>query len=239
MTIKESALQSHGPVFSDDLEIWQRISNFAFDEVVSGTNLDQRMRLLSNLAYLLGCQGIDEFKLMLPVVLENGLSAIEVKEVVYQAVDYLGLGRVLPFYQAVNDELKQRNISLPLKDQATTTQEKADRLEKGEETQMRLFGPQMKNFAFKGTINEWLVDNCFGDYYTRTGLSDQDREMITFCYLAAQGGVEPQLLAHAKANLRLGNSAEFLKNVVLANVPFIGYPRSLNALNVIEQATQA
>ncbi len=24
--------------------------------------------------------------------------------------------------------------------------------------------------------------------------------MITFCYLAAQGGCEPQLLAHAKAN---------------------------------------
>nr|WP_236699167.1 carboxymuconolactone decarboxylase family protein [Lactobacillus hominis] len=85
-------------------------------------------------------------------------------------------------------------------------------------------------------MNKWLVDNCFGDYYTRKGLDDRQREMITFCYLAAQGGCEPQLLAHAKANIGLGNDKEFLTNVVLTNVPFIGYPRSLNAISVVNQA---
>ena len=35
----------------------------------------------------------------------------------------------------------------------------------------------MKEFSKKGTINTWLVDNCFGDYYTRKGLDDEDREM--------------------------------------------------------------
>lgn len=94
----------------------------------------------------------------------------------------------------------------------------------------------MKGFADKGTINKWLVDNCFGDYYTRNGLNDNDREMITFCYLAAQGGVEPQLLAHAKANIGLGNDKEFLTKVVLQNEPFIGYPRSLNAIGIVNQA---
>ncbi len=40
--------------------------------------------------------------------------------------------------------------------QATTTME--NRLEKGEETQMRLFGPQMKDFAKKGLlINGWWI----------------------------------------------------------------------------------
>lgn len=53
--------------------------------------------------------------------------------------------------------------------------------------------------------------------------------------MAAQGGCEPQLLAHAKANVGLGNDQQFLTKVVLANVPFIGYPRSLNAINVINQ----
>ena len=33
------------------------------------------------------------------------------------------------------------------------------------------------------TVNRWLAANCFGDYYTRTGLSDAQREMITFCLL--------------------------------------------------------
>ena len=32
--------------------------------------------------------------------------------------------------------------------------------------------------ALRRNINRWLADNCFGDYYTRTGLNDQEREMF-------------------------------------------------------------
>lgn len=123
----------------------------------------------------MGMQGIDEYKVMLPVALDNGVSPVEAKEVLYQAVDYLGLGRVFPFFKATNDVLAARGVEMPLPDQATTAW--INRLEKGEETQIRLFGPQMKEFSKKGTINKWLVDNCFGDYYTRKGLDDKDREM--------------------------------------------------------------
>lgn len=192
--------------------------------------------MLSTLAYLLGMQGIDEYKIMLPVALDNGVTPVEAKEVLYQSVDYLGLGRVFPFFKATNDVLLARGVELPLEGQATTTME--DRLEKGEETQIRLFGLQMKDFAKKGIINKWLVDNCFGDYYTRKGLSDNDREMITFCYLAAQGGCEPQLLSHAQANIKLGNDKDFLMKVIEQNVPFIGYPRSLNAVRIVNEADQ-
>lgn len=31
-----------------------------------------------------------------------------------------------------------------------------NRLDEGEKTQIRLFGPQMKDFAKRGTINKWL-----------------------------------------------------------------------------------
>lgn len=34
--------------------------------------------------------------------------------------------------------------------------------------------------------------------------------MLTFCFLAAQGGREPQLISHAAANIRLGNDQAFL-----------------------------
>lgn len=196
-----------------------------------------RAKMLSMLAYLLGMQGVDKHKVMLPVALDNGVSPVESKEVLYQAVDYLGLGRVFPFFKATNDILTARGVDLPLASQATTTME--NRLEKGEETQIRLFGPQMKDFAKKGTINKWLVDNCFGDYYTRKGLDDRDREMVTFCYIAAQGGCEPQLLAHAQTNIKLGNDKEFLMKIIEQNVPFIGHPRSLNAVTVVNQADEA
>lgn len=133
--------------------------------------MPDRTKMLSTLAYLMGMQGIDEYKVMLPVALDNGVSPVEAKEVLYQAVDYLGLGRVFSFFKATNDALAARGVEIPLPGQAT------NRLEKGEETQIRLFGPQMKEFSKKGTINKWLVDNCFGDYYTRKGLDDKDREM--------------------------------------------------------------
>ena len=89
-----------------------------------------------------------------------------------------------------------------------------------------------------GHINRWLAANCFGDYYTRTGLDLKQREMVTFCYLAAQGGCEPQLTAHAKGNMNLGNDREFLTKVVSQCLPYIGYPRSLNAIACINKAAE-
>lgn len=65
------------------------------------------------------------------------------------------------------------------------------------------------------------------------------REMITFCFLAAQGGCEPQLKAHAQGNINIGNSKDFLIKVVSACLPYIGYPRSLNAISCINACTDA
>lgn len=97
--------------------------------------------------------------------LDAGVSAVAVKEIVYQAVDYLGLGRVLPFLTAANDVLLARGVELPLPGQATTTAE--DRLEKGAAAQAEIFGEHMKEAGKTSTINCWLAANCFGDYYTR------------------------------------------------------------------------
>lgn len=128
---------------------------------------------------------------------------------------------------------------MALEGQATTTME--DRLEKGETVQMAIFGEHMKGFADSGPeesrhINRWLVDNCFGDFYTRTGLEISEREMITFCFLYAQGGCEPQLISHIKANIHVGNDKQYLIKIISNNVPFIGYPRTLNALRCIHEA---
>ena len=139
------------------------------------------------LATLLGCQGVDEFRLELPRALDAGVSPVMAKEVVYQAVDYLGIGRVKPFLDAANDILLERGVKLPLEGQATTTME--NRLEKGIQAQADIFGDGMKEAWKNGHINRWLAANCFGDYYTRTGLTLAQREMITFCFLAAQGGL--------------------------------------------------
>ncbi len=224
-----------------DPEFAELIQNFACDEVVNNDDLDDRTRMMAILSTLIGSQSIDAFKEMLGCALDSGITPVEVKEIVYQATAYLGLGRVFPFLERVNDELTERGIALPLEGQATTSL--SDRLEKGEQAQVDIFGDHMRGFSQSGPeesrhINKWLSDNCFGDYYTRGGLDHKEREMITFCFLAAQGGCEPQLISHAAANLRIGNDKAFLIQIISQCLPYIGYPRSLNALRCVNEAAK-
>ena len=250
MAISEFSKEYHEKMFpgykskflETDQEFIERFDNFAFDEVINQNNLDGKTRFIAILATLLGCQGIDEFKAMIPAALNFEVTPVEIKEIVYQAVAYLGIGRVFPFLKATNEIFDNIGIKLPLESQANTTTE--NRLEKGIQAQVDIFGNSMKDFYKSGSddikhINLWLTDNCFGDYYTRSGLDYKQREMITFCFLVSQGGCEPQAISHAKANIRIGNDKQFLINVVSNILPFIGYPRSLNAINCINKAIES
>lgn len=221
-----------------DPEFAERFEQFAFEEVVNepGQQIDEVTRHMAILATLLGCQGTEAFCLELPCALDAGITPVMAKEIVYQAVDYLGIGRVLPFLDITNEVLSSRGVALPLEGQCTTTME--NRLEKGAQAQADIFGAHMLEAWKTGHINRWLAANCFGDYYTRTGLTLAQREMITFCFLAAQGGCEPQLTAHAKGNMNLGNDKDFLIRVVSQCLPYIGYPRSLNAIVCVHKAAE-
>lgn len=221
-----------------DPEFIERFDNFAFDEVVERVELDDTTRYLGWLATLLGCQGIDEYRAILPAALRNGITPIQVKEVVYQAVAYLGIGRVFPFLRATNEILEAEGVALPLPEQATTAPEHESRMAAGEQAQVDIFGEGMRDYKSKGNpdypwINEWLVANRFGDWYTRGGLDLKQRELVTFCFIAAQGGCDAQAKAHAAANISVGNSKELLIRVISSNLPFIGYPRTLNALAAV------
>lgn len=219
-----------------DPEFTEFFDRFEFEEVIGDVDLDNKTKYMAILATLLGCQGIDEYKVILKLALDNGVTAVEAKEILYQATAYLGIGRVYPFLEATNNVMEEKNIKLPLKAGGNTTAE--NRREMGTKKQIELFGDNMKDFWKQGKINYYLASNCFGDYYTRDGLSNSQREMVTFCYIAAQGGCEPQLKAHTAANLACGNDREFLSKIVLLMVPFIGYPRSLNANAVVNQVAE-
>lgn len=222
-----------------DPEFVERVEHFTFDEVVNDPEqqLDEETRWLAILSALIGAQSAEAFRKLLPQALDAGLSPVAVKETVYQAVDYLGLGRMLPFLDITNTVFSARSIALPLEGQATTTMD--DRLEKGAQAQAAIFGEQMLEAWKAGTVNRWLAANCFGDYYTRGGLDLKARELITFCFLAAQGGCEPQLVAHSQGNMNLGNDKAFLLRVVAQILPYIGYPRSLNAITCVNKAAEA
>jgi len=84
-------------------------------------------------------------------------------------------------------------------------------------------------------MQRFLSANCFGDHYTRTGIDLKSRELLTFAMLAAQGGCDPQVRGHAAANLNVGNDRSVLLAVITQLLPYIGYPRTLNALAAINE----
>lgn len=222
----------------EDLEFFTNYANFAFDEVWEKSPLQEHERLLIILASLVTIPAKEEFGTMLNAALNLGISPIAIKEVVYQATPYVGMGKIVEIVSLTNTIFKQRGIKLPLESQGTTNRE--NRKQKGLETQRVLFGEGIdkSNAAAPSDqrhIRDFLSANCFGDYYTRTGLELQFRELITFVYIASMGGAEPQLRAHIAGNLRNGNDRAKLTAVITALVPYIGYPRSLNALSAIDE----
>jgi 4-carboxymuconolactone decarboxylase len=88
-------------------------------------------------------------------------------------------------------------------------------------------------------IQRYLSANCFGDYLTRGGIDLETRELLTFSMLVALGGCDAQVKGHVVANLNVGNDRGLLLAVLTRLLPFIGYPRTLNGLRVLNDAAPA
>ena len=226
-----------------DPELIEVFDNFAFDEALSVSKLDERTRLLCQLAALIAVGGTIEFRVMLGAALNVGVPPVEAKEVVYQSVPYVGMARVFDALHATNEVLAEHGVDLPLEGQATTTP--ATRLEQGRAVQEQVVGAEAVALMYASApadeqhIQRLLSANCFGDHVSRGGLDLATRELLTFSMLAALGGCEPQLRGHVNANLRVGNDRARLLDTLTQLIPFIGYPRTLNALRVLDEAAPA
>ena len=248
MAISEEAQRNHDALFPNhestlkatDPELLDVFDDWAFGEVLQDKTLDTRTRLLAQLASIIASQAVSEYRVMLGGALNVGVTPVEAKEIVYQAVPYVGMARVFDFLHVTNEVLQSRGITLPLAGQSTTTPD--TRFEKGLAVQKHIFGDKIDQLYAQSPkdqqhIQIYLSANCFGDYYTRTGLDLKTRELLTFAMLASLGGCEPQLAAHLAGNLSVGNDRQVLISTITTLLPFIGYPRTLNALRVINEGT--
>ena len=251
MAISETAQKNHDELFPGhvsilkvtDPELIEIFDNFAFDEVLRHTSLDTRTRLMVQLAALIGCQALSEYRIMLGAALTNGVTPVEVKEIVYQSVPYAGMGKVFDFIHATNDVLTGRGVELALDGQATTTP--ATRADKGRAVQEQIVGTDRVQRMYASAaadelhFQEFLSANCFGDHIARTGIDVPTRELLTFAVLVSLGGCDPQVKGHVAANLNVGNDRQLLIGVITVLLPFIGYPRTLNALAAINEVAPA
>jgi 4-carboxymuconolactone decarboxylase len=87
-------------------------------------------------------------------------------------------------------------------------------------------------------IQDYLSAYCFGDTYTRKGLDLKTRELITFTCLAALGDSAGQLKSHTAGNLAVGNGRDVLLSALNQSLPYIGFPRTLNAIATVNEVTK-
>jgi 4-carboxymuconolactone decarboxylase len=244
--LTEAAIRNHEEIFpgykskikDTDPELIEVFDNFAFDEVIGYGNLDTRTRLMMILASTIASQAQFEYRAMLGAALNVGVTPVECKEILYQSVPYVGIAKVIDFIHITNDVFTQRGLKLPLERQSTTTPE--TRMAKGLALQKEIFGEMIDNMYKQSPANqlhiqEFLSDNCFGDYLTRTGLNVKTRELLTYSMLISMGGAESQVKGHIVGNVNVGNDKITLLSVTTQLLPYIGYPRTLNALKCLNE----
>uniref|UniRef100_UPI003F4C162D carboxymuconolactone decarboxylase family protein n=1 Tax=Brachyspira catarrhinii TaxID=2528966 RepID=UPI003F4C162D len=221
---------------TNDADLESIFNNFLYADVYNHGTLDPKLRELVSLVSLTASQGTDMIKDHVEIALNVGASPIEIKEALYQCSPYVGFPRVFAALEKANEVFKEKNISLPIESQSTVTEE--TRFDKGLETQVSIFGDAIHAAHSNAAPNQkhiqnFLSANCFGDFYTRTGLDLKTRELLTFIMLISLGGAEPQATAHANANISMGNTKDMMLEAVTQCLPFIGYPRTLNAITII------
>lgn len=223
-----------------DPDLANIFANFALDEVLEYVSLDIKTIFMVIIPSLITNNSKDLYKVALNVTLKKEiLSSIEIKEILYQSSAYIGIGKMFDFINITNEVLKEHNIFLPLKSGSTTTL--YTRFEKGLAKQKEIFGDETIQNMINNSpedekfIQTFLSANCFGDYYTRLGLDNKQRELITFSILITIGSLEPQVKAHILGNLNVGNNKNTLMDIVAVLVYYIGYPKALNAIRCIKE----
>ena len=163
------------------------------------------------------------------------IEAVEIREVIYQCAPFIGFPKTLNAIAAMNETFTANGIALPLENQETITEE--TRHPAGLAIQAPTYGSEIRDRyawlpgAFKNAVPDFLTDFGFGDFSTRTGLGEKDRELLTVVLLAALGGAEVQVRAHVAGALKTGSTREEVVCALVHAMPYMGIPRLFNALN--------
>lgn len=224
--------------YATDPDFQDILNRFIFGEVFYQGGLENKQRELITLVVLATNQTLPQLKAHTIAALNVGLTPVEIKEAIYQCAPYLGFPKTLNAITEVNEVFKDRNIALPLESQKQV--EEDNRFDKGLAVQVEIFGDVIAKMresapANQKHIQDYLSAFCFGDFYTRGGLDLKTRELLTLCIVSSLGGCESQVKAHVRGNLNVGNDKDTMITAITHCLPYMGFPRTLNAFSCINE----
>lgn len=83
-------------------------------------------------------------------------------------------------------------------------------------------------------IVEFGYGTCHADR-PKDVLDERERQLVTLGALAAMGGCDDQLRVHANVALNVGLSPEQVVEAVVHALPYVGFPRTLNAIEAVRE----
>ncbi|MDU4589323.1 carboxymuconolactone decarboxylase family protein [Clostridium butyricum] len=226
-------------LMTSDSELYEIMKRFIYGEVWQHGNLEPKIRELIIIAVNITNNNMEQCAEHVEAALNIGISPVEIKETLYQCAPYVGFSKVQNAIVVTNQIFEEKGVKLPLENQSTTTEN--NRIAKGIEVQKSIFGSKnIDNLRANAPdnlkhIQDYLSGYCFGDICGRNGLDIKIRELITFIIIATLGGCENQLRAHIGGDAAIGNDKETLLNVITQCMPYIGFPRTLNAITCINE----
>ena len=156
---------------------------------------------------------------------------------IYQLAPFIGFPRTLNAVATINEVFQARGITLPLPDQGTVTD--TDRYTKASPSKPPVRQEIKDNLAdlpepFNTALPRFLTEFCFGDFYTRDGLTLAQRELLVLCALATIGDTAAQLGPHGRACIQTGNSKTTVVAAFVHCFPYIGFPRAVAAIRAVK-----
>ena len=212
------------------------LNHFIFGDLFFHGSLNDKQHELITLVVLATNHTLTQLRVHVGAALNVGLTPVEIKEAIYQCAPYIGFPKTLDALDQANEVFTEKNIGLPLESQKQA--EENERFEKGLGIQVAIFGDMIRQRQQNAPenqkhIQEYLSAFCFGEIYSRSGLDIKTRELLTLCIISALGGCESQLRSHVQGNLNVGNDKELMIEAITQCMPYMGFPRTLNALNCV------
>lgn len=225
---------AHIPENIKDSELFGLVNKLIYGELYQQGQLSDKDRELIVITTITTLQTNTILRTHIYSALNSGLTPVEITEAIFHCTPYIGLAKSLEAINIASEVYKEKNLQVP-ESQATVTE--SNRYDKGDEAQTAIFGDMGNVKPADGEIRfgrSFLPDYCFGDFYTRTGLTLEQHELLTWVAIATLGGCESQLTGHTNGNKNVGKTKDYMMEVLTDIMPYIGYPRTLNALTIIE-----
>ena len=179
---------------------------------VNGQTLTERQKGLAACACLMAQGDLERLEPAVKMALDNGVAINELKEAFSQLYAYTGFPRSLNALGVLNKVLE--NILPAWQDGKPWTRpeiwndaEKA--LKQGTEVQTQLSGRPF-DYEFCPQDDYYLKSHLFGDIFAGDQLTAADREIVTVAALSGLDNVAPQLAAHKRGAVNMGNSQELV-----------------------------